>query len=97
MQGFQGEGLKVLKNRVVLRHDFQASDIITADEISFNFDDVKYTVYYKSVFNDGSKKIYLKDTQPDFKSERALFHIKSFLKAGYRIIEKRLIDDILGL
>lgn len=85
------------KNRVVLRKDFQASDTIAAYEISFNFDDFKYSVYYKSVLKDGSKITYLKDTQPDCKGERALFRIKSFLKKGYRIIEKRLTDDILGL
>lgn len=87
----------MLKNRVVLKYDFKSSDTIAADEISFNFDDFKYSVYYKSVLKDGSKKIYLKDTQPDCKGERALFHTKSFLKSGYRIIEKRLTDDILGL
>lgn len=87
----------MLKNKVVLRKDFQASDAITADEISINFEDFKYNIYYKAIFKDGSKKTYLKDTQPDYKGERALFHIKTFLKSGYRIIEKRLINDILGL
>ena len=85
------------KNRVVLKKDFQSSDTIAADEISFNFDDFKYSVYYKAVLKDGSKITYLKDTQPDCKGERALFHIKSFLKEGYYIIKYRLIDDILGL
>lgn len=85
------------KNRVVLRLDFKASDTIAADEISFNFDDFKYSVYYKAILKNGSKITYLKDTQPDSKGERALFHIKSFLKEGYRIIAYRLIDDILGL
>lgn len=85
------------KNRVVLRKDFQADDTITADEISVNFDDFKYSVYYKSVLKNGSKITYLKDTQPDCKGQRALFHIKSFLKEGYYIIAYRLIDDIFGL
>lgn len=85
------------KNRVVLRKDFQSGDTIAADEISVNFDDFKYSVYYKSVLKNGSKITYLKDTQPDSKSEWALFHIKSFLKDGYCIKQKRLTDDILGL
>lgn len=85
------------KNRVVLRKDFQADDTIVADEISVNFDDFRYSIYYKAILKNGSKITYLKDTQPDCKGERALFHIKSFLKEGYYIIAYRLIDDILGL
>lgn len=85
------------KNRVVLKKDFQSGDTIAADEISINFDSFKYSINYKAILKDGSKKIYLKDTQPDYRSEWALFHIKSFLKDGYCIKQKRLTDDILGI
>lgn len=88
------------KNRIVLRCDYQKLQGMApfiADEISINFDDFRYNIYYKAVKADGSKTIYLKDSQPDYKGDRALFHIKSFLKRGYYIIEKRLTDDILGI
>lgn len=85
------------KNKIVLIKEFSKKDAIAADEISINFDGFKYSINYKAILKDGSKKIYLKDTQPDYKGERALFHIKSFLKEGYRIKQKRLTDDILGL
>ena len=85
------------KNKIVLIKEFSKKDAIAADEISINFDGFKYSINYKAILKDGSKITYLKDTQPDCKGERALFHIKSFLKDGYYIIAYRLIDDILGI
>ncbi len=84
------------RNKVVLIKNFDPKDAIIADEISINFDEFRYSIYYKAVLKDGSKITYLKDTQPDYKSERSISTIKSILKEGYSIKSKKLVD-ILGL
>ena len=70
--------------KIILIKDFENME--GSDKITISMDDSHYSLTCSHVKNNSSK-IYLKDRQPDSNNDWALFHARSYIKDGYKVIQ----------